>query len=178
MMNEKKHIWILLSQYKDWRSRLIASFTGRGFTHASIGFDDNLDEFYSFNFKGMCTEHFKKRQERLGDIPAAAFQLEITDAEYEQIKNRIDAMLQNKKEYHYSPIGVILCVLHISHKIKNHYFCSQFVAELLKQSEVISKDLNPSVCLPGTLLRQLRENERICKVVYNPSFTNPEYQVS
>ena len=47
------------------------------------------------------------------------------------IEREIQQFLEMRDIYTYSRFGVILCLLHIPHKFKNAYFCSQFVAEVL-----------------------------------------------
>lgn len=58
--------------------------------------------------------------------------------DYERVKQKIQAMLSNRQLFHYNRLGLIFCFLHIPFKRTQHYFCSQFVAELLSLKEDIT----------------------------------------
>lgn len=167
---EKRYVWILLSRYYDRFANILYSITGHGYTHASIGVGEESDSFYSFNFNGFCTEDPRRRLRISKNIPAVLFQLEVTEREYEDIRNRIEHMKNEQKKYHYSKIGVLLCLLHIPHCIRHHYFCSQFVADLLIHSGAIQKQKSPSLFLPNTFLNELKRHPKLRNVVYNPMY--------
>jgi hypothetical protein len=60
--------------------------------------------------------------------------MQVPDEVYRMIKEEIDSFLENRANYGYSRLGVVLCFLHIPYKFKNRYFCSQFVAEILEHA--------------------------------------------
>lgn len=167
---ENKHVWILLTRHYDRFAKILYVVSGHGYTHASIGLGDESDSFYSFNFNGFCTEDPQRRLRMSKNIPAVLFQLEVSENEYEDIRNRIELMKNEQKKYHYSQIGVLLCILHIPHCIRDHYFCSQFVADLLIHSGAIKKQKSPSLFLPNTFLNELKHHPNLRNVVYNPMF--------
>jgi len=51
-----KKVTILLTEYSDALSRFIYYISGRGYTHISLGLEEDEDRFYSFNYKGFCIE--------------------------------------------------------------------------------------------------------------------------
>ena len=53
---------------------------------------------------------------------------------YEKIVQRIMLMRYSQNDYHYNCLGVLLCKLGLAHQRQHHYFCSQFVADVLQRS--------------------------------------------
>ncbi|MDD3222876.1 MAG: hypothetical protein EOM34_10745 [Clostridia bacterium] len=146
-------------------SNFIYFVTGRGYTHASLSLDEENEKFYSFNFKGFRIEHPKKHSDRYGE--SAAYCLEVTEEEYEQMKQRIEEMESNSEQLSYSSLGVFFCLLHIPLKIKNRYFCSQFVAEMLQQTKTVRLQKKPSLYYPNKLVKALENQCCLQNISYN-----------
>lgn len=163
---ERKVITVLLTRYYNTFSNFIYWISGRGFTHASLALDDSNECFYSFNFKGFCREHPKKHKRRRGK--SVSYGLEISQECYKKILDRIEDMERKKEEWNYSRIGLVLCLLHIPHRIEKHYFCSQFVAEMLKLSENVSLKKSASLYLPNQLTLELESQSCLKTIIYNP----------
>lgn len=53
----KRVITVLLTRYRSIFANFIYWISGRGYTHASLGLDENDGCYYSFNFKGFKIEH-------------------------------------------------------------------------------------------------------------------------
>lgn len=168
-MCKENSIYILLSRHYDLVSKVVYFLTGCGYTHASIGLVQEPDCFYSFTFKGFRKEK-PARWKKNKDVRMMLYELEVSSESYEMIRDKIVKIQEEEDLYHYSSIGVLLCLLRIPHKRKNHYFCSQFVAELLTSSGAVQLVSKPSVCVPNTFIRELRENPNVRKVSYNPTF--------
>lgn len=60
-------------------------------------------------------------------------QLQVSDEAYCRIRDRIQNIAEHRTEYRYTRLGVLFCALRLSFHWKDHYFCSQFVAELLRE---------------------------------------------
>lgn len=163
-------VQILLTRHYDTMSKIIYFITGRGYTHASIGLEEQSDCFYSFNYRGFCIEHPKHLKNRTTSIPSRLFNIEVEAQVYDEIKKKITAMNENRNNYSYSRLGVLLCVLHIPHRIENHYFCSQFVAELLLSSGALRLKKKPSLCLPNTFIKELAGYSNVSEKVHAPLF--------
>lgn len=169
-MNEDEkdnQLSILLTKQNGWFAKVIYWLSGRKYTHASIRLDEMGENFYSFNFKGFCMEPLRYfRREKVS--ASVLYQLKIDDAVYESLQHQLAFFQKNKAFYRYSKWGVCLCLLHIPHHFGNSYFCSEFVAKLLKQSGAIVFEKNASLCLPNTLENVLRHHSLVCKRVVNP----------
>ncbi|NCB92091.1 MAG: hypothetical protein EOM40_05885 [Clostridia bacterium] len=163
---DSKIVTVLFTRYYDKVSNFVYYITGRGYTHASISLDE--DCFYSFNFKGFRIEHPEKHKEKVRMGKSIAYRLEVTEEEYEQIHQNIERMKENSAVLSYSSFGVFLCALRIPFKIKNHYFCSQFVAEILQQTKSVQLRKKASLYFPNELCKVLEQQNCLREVLFNP----------
>ena len=57
---------IFMTKYDDLLSNFVYLISGRGYTHVAVAFDDESQNFYTFNYKGFRREHPFKRKRRYG----------------------------------------------------------------------------------------------------------------
>lgn len=146
-------ISVLMTRYSDLLSRLVYCLTGRGYTHVSISLGCGAP-YYSFNFKGFCRETLEKHRRR-GVTDSLELQLEIPDTAFRGIQRKLRLMEAFAPRYHYSRLGVCCALLHLPFRWRRHYFCSQFVAELLSASGALKLEKPACLYLPQPLLREL-----------------------
>lgn len=138
---EEKTIYILLTRYTDFSSRLFQLLTRSSYTHASVGLDEK--KFYSFVTKGFRIEKplsyptFRKKE-----IPCELYSMQISTSEYQSVRRALEAFTGNPEQYRYSWMGLLLCMINVSHHFRNRFFCSQFVAEM------VACGGQSSLCLP------------------------------
>lgn len=159
-----KEVSILLTKYSDWISTVVYLLCGRGYTHASISLEENADTYYSFNYLGFAVETINKHRKR-GVEKSKCFRFKISDQSYENIRQRIHDIKQERGTYQYTRLGVLCCILHIPYHVKRRYFCSQFVAELLESSGAMKLSRPSNYFLPNHFL-SLMENKR-CQIIDN-----------
>lgn len=166
-MNNNRRISVLLVRQHSKFSNLVYVIGGGGYTHAALSLDGEGDEFYSFDFGGFCVEHPRKRiHRRLRK--SVLYQFEVTDQEYQKLKERVDRFLENPHRYNYNRIGVLLCILRIPLRTKKSYFCSQFVAEMLSEcNRTIVLNKKSSLYMPNHLTKELALQPSLSKVIYN-----------
>ena len=138
-----KSIYILITRTSTYFSRLIRFATADDYTHVSIAFDEQLESLYSFARKrthfplpgGLVNENIRRgvfgRQKY---VPCELFELRVPDDVYTCARNYVHAMVSRCDEYHYSVLGILLCQFDVAHQRAYHYFCSQFVGEVLEKS--------------------------------------------
>lgn len=80
---------------------------------------------------GGKREYPRKHRRRSGR--SVSYQLEVSKEDFEKISRKIREKEDSKEQLHYSRLGVIFCLMGIPFRRKNHYFCSQFVTEMLKR---------------------------------------------
>lgn len=153
-----KSIYILLTKSDTYVSRIIGLTTSAAFTHISISFERSLVPMYSFSRKrvnlplpaGLRIEpldygFFSKYDY----IPCALYELKVDDAAFESAKEKVDRMMDNAEEYRFSVMGMLMCFMHIPFNRKHHYFCSQFVSEVLTESEAMKLPKPPCLMRPA-----------------------------
>lgn len=146
---DEQYIYILLTHFTDRASKTVKGLTNGTYTHASIGIDNQCIEFYSIVTKGFRIEQPRRFSERTkSKTPCCLYKIKVNKEDYELIKEELEYHLSKASTYKYTKFGVFLCFLHISHKIKNHYFCSQFVAEILHKGNVLKNGKSASLYLP------------------------------
>jgi hypothetical protein len=157
VIREKK-IFILLTDTETILTRLIKSYTKKPYNHASIAFDAELMEVYSFGRKsaknpfigGFVREDIDSVIFRQADC--ALYSLNITAAEFQKMYQYIQEIASEKEKYHYNFIGLFGVLFQKPIKRKNAFFCSQFVASVLKESKVIDfEDEELSLVKPSDL---------------------------
>ena len=156
-----KSIYLILTRSTSAASRLIGHFTDAPFTHVSIAYEPKTHIMYSFARKyarlplpaGLVEEHmdggFYRNQ---GNIPCAVLRLEVDEKTYYRAKNRICDMLVRREEFRYSVLGLLACRMGIEAEIPGHYFCSQFVAEILADTSRVNLPCPPSLMHPADYL--------------------------
>lgn len=149
-------IYIVLTHTGTMLSRTIKIFTNNSYTHASISLDKNMEEMYSFGRlnpynpfiggfvkEGIHIGTFK----RFKNTKTSIYSLEITEKQYEKLKEIISEFLKNKKIYKFNFLGLVLAGINKRYRRKNKFYCSEFVKEVLERSEIeinnISKVVKP-----------------------------------
>ena len=153
-----KSIYILLTKSNTYISKIKKLATNDTYTHASISFDDTLQPLYSFSrFQinmplpaGLHMEPFDSGFfHKYPYLPCALYELKVEDEVYEHAKAEVDGMMAVSSLYHYNIMGLIFCRFNIPWKRKFHYFCSEFVSEILKKSNALTLPKEPSLMRPG-----------------------------
>ena len=156
MITEKK-IYILLTDTGTILTRLIKSYTKKPYNHASIAFDAELTEVYSFGRKtaknpfigGFVREDIQSVLFK--QTNGAIYSLTITNDEFQKMYQYIQEMDVKKEYYRYNFIGLFGVLFKKPIKRKNAFFCSQFVASVLKESNVIDFEKDLSLVEPSDL---------------------------
>ncbi|WP_047985581.1 hypothetical protein [Ornithinibacillus californiensis] len=158
MLGEKK-IYLLLSDTGTMFTRLIKSYTRKPYNHASIAFDADLKEVYSFGRKtarnpfigGFVREDMDSALFTQADC--AIYSLTVTNEDLHKMHRFIQLIGENKELYRYNLLGLFGVLVKKPIKRKNAFFCSQFVASVLKESSAINFDKDLSLVQPTDLLR-------------------------
>lgn len=158
-------LYIFLTRSGTLLSNLVYHLTGAQYTHVSLAFDEDLSTLYSSTRKngytmfpaGPSREYlnrgvFLQRE----NIPCALYALEVSEEAYARARRRAEHMMNHGHLYRFNSLGLLLCWLHIRWQRRRHYFCSQFVSEVLEKSGAVDlpKDstlMHPSdyTTLPG-----------------------------
>ena len=138
-----KTLYIFLTRSGTLLSNLVYRLTGAQYTHISLAFDEDLSTLYSSTRKNGCTmfpagpsrEYLNRGVFLMREnIPCALYALEVTDEAYTRAKRRTQHMMHHGELYRFNSLGLLLCWMHIRWQRRRHYFCSQFVSEVLEKS--------------------------------------------
>ena len=162
-----KTIYILLTRSGTLLSNLVYRLTGARYTHASLAFDEDLSCLYSSTRKngytmfpaGPSREYLNRGVFLMREnIPCALYALEVTDEAYTRAKRRTQHMMHHGELYRFNSLGLLLCWMHIRWQRRRHYFCSQFVSEVLEKSGALTLPKDSTLMHPNdyTQLPQLK----------------------
>lgn len=162
-----KTLYIFLTRSGTLLSNLVYSLTGAQYTHVSLAFDEDLSTLYSSTRKngytmfpaGPSREYLNRGVFLMREnIPCALYALEVTDEAYTRAKRRTQHMMHHGELYRFNSLGLLLCWMHIRWQRRRHYFCSQFVSEVLEQSGALALPKDSTLMHPNdyTLLPQLK----------------------
>lgn len=149
-----KKIYILLMHTNTIPARIIKTVTKYEYSHVAFALDEDCDTIYSFGRKklhsildsGFVIEH------RNGDFfrtfnktVCSIYEVQVTDIQYERVKEIIKTMKENSKNYKYDFVGIVLRYFGIPLTFKNRYVCSYFVASVLEKAQI--HIFNKKTCL-------------------------------
>lgn len=152
-----KTIYILLTRSNTILSKIVHLITRDSYTHVSISFDKSLQPLYSSSRKngetlfpaGPCKEHFHKGYYKKNPlIPCALYELQVSDDVYQTAQAEVQNIIDNADDYSFNIWGLLLCRLNIPFHRKGHFFCSQFVGEILQRSQALELPKDTSLMRP------------------------------
>lgn len=138
----EKDIYIVLTDTGTLLARVIKWFTKAPLNHASIAFDSSLQEVYSFGRKqinnpfsgGLVKENMYNPF--FSDAECAIYRFSVSAEDYINIYSHIHLMMRHQYRYKYSVLGLLGVLIKKEINREDAYFCSQFVAYVLEQSNI------------------------------------------
>lgn len=173
--SEKKSIYIVLSQTGTGPSRLIRFCTNEPYAHASLSFEKDLSEMYSFARRGVWNPFnagFVSEDIESGifgrykSTTCSIYELKVEDDQYRKLREQIEIFINNRNDYSYNFLGVVGAYLNVPIQRKQRYFCSQFVAYILERSGIHIFNKNCALVQPV----DIRLNENL-KPIYKGKLT-------
>ena len=173
-MRRMKKIYIILTHTGTTLSKIIKGFTKDDFSHVSIALDIELKEMYSFGrlnpynpfWGGFVHEYIDKGTfKRFYKTIAKIYSLEITEQQYESIKNNIEQIKNDKENYKFNIIGLFAAGFHKKIKKQKTFYCAEFVKYVMEKADIKTdlpdivkpedfKNINESHEIYGGLLRK------------------------
>ena len=154
-----KDIYILLTYTGTALSGIVKFYTKKKYTHVSISLDSELKELYSFgrlNPYNPVRGGFVKEDlnsgtfKRFKNTIAAIYSFKVTDEQYENIKNTIYNVRDNKEKYKFNILGLFLVSINKKLKRKNTFYCAEFVKHVLETG--LNKKFLPEIIKPMDFL--------------------------
>ena len=159
MMIEKK-VYILLTDTGTLFTKLIKLYTKKPYNHASISFDSELSEVYGFGRKtarnpfigGFIKEDVEGGEKGLfKQANCAIYALTVNEVQMKKMNSYIKEIEAQKEEYRYNLLGLLGFLVNKPIERKKAFFCSQFVATVLKECNIIDFRKSPSLVAPNDL---------------------------
>ena len=156
-MDADRSVFILLTNTGTLFTKSIQSYTKAPYNHASISFDRELTELYSFGRKhpnNPLSGGFVKESIQTGtyskfpNTTCVIYELKVTEREVAKMKRVLNIFIRSRQKYLYNILGIFGIVLNEPIEFSNSYFCSQFVAEMLQRSGIKLWDKLPALVTP------------------------------
>jgi len=165
MVDKKKYVYVLLTDTGTVLNRIIKWFTNAPYNHASIVFDEELKEIYSFGRKrpknpliaGFVREDvYYGAYRHFRNTHCLLLGIQVDEIEYQNIRQTISDFERNKDQYTYNLIGLLGVLFQYPIGKKNSYFCSQFVSEVFRKSGIRLWDLPSALVQPNDFISHER----------------------
>lgn len=143
--DNKRYVYIVISQTGTILSRIIKVLTHKEYNHASISLKDDLSIMYSFGRKHPYNPFLGRfviespnfgTFKRFSNTKILLLRVYMGEEEYQRLSDILNLMIENSKNYKYNYLGLYFAAINICHKSPNRYYCSEFVKELLVRSNV------------------------------------------
>ncbi|PYF06666.1 C40 family peptidase [Ureibacillus chungkukjangi] len=139
---ERKKVYLLLTDTGTMFTRMVKLYTKKPYNHASIVFDENFNEVYSFGRKrprnpfigGFVNEDV--RQGLFKNARCAIYSFDVSEIQINRMKSFIYKIEMEKHLYRYNLIGLITFIINKPYQRKHAFFCSEFVAQVLNEGGI------------------------------------------
>jgi len=166
---EEQYIYLVFSKTGTWLSRVLNIFLATKYVHSSLSFDSTLQEMYSFGRTnpnnpfsgGLVKENLRGGvYKKFRESECLIYRIAVTDHQLDHLKKDLAAFLTEKDKYRYNFLGLFFAFFNKPFKRRHHYFCSQFVSELLINSHIFELDKVPEL-VKTTDLFQIENKELV-----------------
>jgi len=153
-----KKIYIVTTFTGTLLSCLIKNISKTPYAHVSIALNESLKPMYSFGrlnpktpiFAGFVEENINEGLYAIRtNTMCRVYSLMVTEKQYEKLKNNIDNVSINRKQYVYDVKALVYLSVNKPRKKDYKYVCSHFVADMLQRSEIKIFDKEPHYVRPN-----------------------------
>ncbi|CAG7652812.1 hypothetical protein PAESOLCIP111_06640 [Paenibacillus solanacearum] len=158
----KSSIYVLLTDTGTLFTSVIKQFTADPYNHASLAFDPELNDLFSFGRKssanpwtaGFVEENLYEGTFRhFPDTRCIVLRLNVSQRQRATAAQFIQYIQSERDAYRYNLIGLLGVLLDCDLQRKRAYFCSQFVADTLRHAGLSLWNKPVSLVTPGDFLR-------------------------
>ena len=151
-------VYIVLTNTRTLFTRLIKLFTKQPLNHASISFSKDLYSTFSFGRKkannpfigGFVKEDLAGQLFKYADC--AIYSCSVSRMQYELMRRFVQQIEINQYSYKYNFIGLLGVLLNRKIDNKKSFFCSQFVAAVLKRGGITIENKPESLIKPSDFM--------------------------
>lgn len=152
-----RSIYIIITHTPSVVSKIIRKFTHTPYNHVSVSLDAELEKMFSFGRRykyfpwigGFVREspHFGTLG-RFPETEAIVLTLNVDEDTYDDIRGKLENMLEQKYSYRYDTLGLLLAIFGKSFKREKCYYCTAFVRELLVEFGIEDEELFNDIVRP------------------------------
>ena len=164
-----KSIYLVRTYTGTFPSRLINLFLREEYVHISISFSEDLSDTYGFGkIKSINPIYGGIQRENMNSYPfigapCEIYELSVSSTDYKRIKEQVYNTYENRDLYKFNLLGLITSYFKIEWERDYSYYCSEFIAEVLQNANLLDKSYHPSVTTPKELINGLDELSLIYK---------------
>ena len=149
-MKPVRTITILLTQYPTTMASVLQYLTDFPYTHTSIGLEEDRNTYYSFVKKGFIVEKVTRyNKPGRAPFPCELYEIPVSDHTYQRIKTLLEDYAARGSQLRYTHRSMLLSLLlYVPLQMKDRYFCSHFVAEVLQRGRVLREKKHCTLYLP------------------------------
>lgn len=165
----EREIYIVVSQTGSVVSKILQKFvTHAEYNHVSVSLDPELKMMYSFGrwypyfpWIGGFTEESPDfgTLKRFPDAQVVVLAVPITEEMYDEVGKKLEEMLKVKYTYHYDTLGLLFAARNKVYRRKNHFYCSEFVRQLLVTYGIELNEAFPRITQPIDFLNMPKSRE-------------------
>lgn len=143
-----KKIYIVLTHTGTILSQIIKKYTKDEFSHVSISLDINLKEMYSFGrlnpynafWAGFIHEYIDRGTfKRFYNTKTKIYSLEITEEQYENVRDNIIQIQEEKELYKFNMLGLLAVGFHKKIKKEHSFYCAEFIKYVMENAGIKTK---------------------------------------
>ena len=152
-----KKIYILLMHTNTIPSQFVKIFTRYKYSHVTISLTKDCKTTYSFGRKRLYNilNGGFSIQEKEGEFfgkfnktECKIYELEITESQYEQLKQELLTISNNDRDYKYDFIGIVPRWFGFPVTFENKFVCSYFIAHMLEKTGIYSFEKPTCLIVP------------------------------
>ncbi|MFD2333665.1 hypothetical protein ACFSR7_30775 [Cohnella sp. GCM10020058] len=141
--DEEKSLYFLLTDTGTLFTSMIKRFTDAPYNHASLVFGADLSEVYSFGRKkptnpfagGFVEENvYTGTFSHFPNTRCALLRLKVTRRQLEETRRVVGSFKRQREQYRYNLVGLLGVLLDRDMGSDKAFFCSQFVAQVLREA--------------------------------------------
>ncbi|WP_192930300.1 hypothetical protein [Alkaliphilus pronyensis] len=149
-----KYIYLIFTRTGTWLSKTIHAIDRAKYVHTSISFDYNFTKMYSFGrtnpnnpFSGGFVEEniLDGVYKRYPFSKCLVYRISVTENQYNALLDEVEKFTKEREKYKYNLLGLFAVMFNKPFKRRYHYFCSQFVSELLIKGNIYSSNKPPEL---------------------------------
>ncbi|MBR6510227.1 MAG: hypothetical protein IKT38_06440 [Clostridia bacterium] len=159
---DEGRIFIVVSQTGTMLSRILKILTGAKYNHASISFFEDLELMYSFGrlnpynpFHGGFVEESPNfgTFKRFKNTDILVLSIDVGNKTHDEIYDAVQNIKLHREEYHYNYRGLFLATFRFCIKNEKHYYCSEFIRDILQEFDIDGSKNMPDIVKPIDFLK-------------------------